>query len=342
MLAATWEMILLSSRGLLFGFGIAGILNVILPPSVVRRYLMKPGFGSTLKASAFGLPLPLCSCSVVPVGVALRRGGASRGATASFMISTPEIGVDSFILSYYLLGPFMAIIRTVAAFASALFVGSIIDAAHEEEPLPQSPVEARGKGRLCTVDAAPPAASTLRWTARILAAVRYGYVELLDDLAVVLAVGIIAAAAISALVPDSAYAALNLGTLPSILLMLVISLPLYVCATSSTPLALAFLEKGVPLGAVLTFLLAGPASNVTTMLAIKKELGKKALIIYITGLAGMSVIFGVLAQYTLSLPALSMAASAVHVHGGHSLIDQVLGAILLTLLITALYRRVRA
>jgi len=298
LLIATWEVFVASAPWLLFGFLVAGLLHVFLPQEKVTKHLGQPGLRSVFIASAVGVPLPLCSCSVIPVAISLRRAGASRGATASFLVSTPEIGVDSFLLSYGLLGAPIAFLRMAAAFVSAFLVGAVIDRTPETPASPTVDPAPCCKGQTNSQNTSaschPGHSLHKRPRNQLLAALHYGFVELVDDLANLLILGFLIAGAISVLVPDSFFLTSGFSHFVTTLLMLLVSLPLYICASSATPIAAALMLKGLNPGAALVFLLAGPASNVTTMLAVKRELGAKALAIYLIGIFGVALSFGAL------------------------------------------------
>ena len=302
---AVWDMLAESGAWLLVGFFIAGILRLLLSREFVQTHLSGGGIKSILKATAIGVPLPLCSCSVIPVAVSLRERGASRGATASFLISTPEIGVDSFLLSSGLLGIPITLFRIVAASFSALAVGLMIDrteTAAEKALHEKSKLEREGD-------------KTLEQKRSFREALRFGYIELVDDIAVSLTIGFFAAGLITAIVPLNYFSDLHVSYPILLLLMLFISLPTYVCATSSTPLAAALLSRGMAPGAVLVFLLAGPATNLATMLVVRQQLGSKALAIYLGGIAAVALGFAFLADAVLG-DVLPTATASAHVHGG--------------------------
>ena len=300
-LIATWNVIVASSPWLLFGFFFAGVMHVLLPAGFIKRQLQAPGIKSVLKASAFGIPLPLCSCSVIPVGISLRRQGASRGATASFFVSTPEIGVDSFLLSFFLLGPLLAVTRVVATLFSAIGVGIVIDkcttvaASTLQQSEPKESCCASDVEQDKTVQST--SARLVDTTKRIF---RFAYVDIFDDLAIVLSVGFLGAGLVSAIVPDDLFQSLGLSSFVSMLIMLLVALPVYVCATSSTPLVAVLLAKGLCPGAAIVFLLAGPATNITTILALSKELGKRGLAVYLAGIIGVSLFFGFLINIVMA------------------------------------------
>lgn len=292
----TWEVIYLSAPSLLFGFLLAGVIHVLLPNALIKKHLKEPGFKSVVKASLIGVPLPLCSCSVIPVAVSLRRDGASRGATASFMVSTPEIGVDSFILSYSLLGPLIAVTRMVAAFISAMFAGALINIFDARDEKMLTATVAHGPHACC----AHENKSSSSVAERIKQILRYGFVEVVDDLAVVLTIGILLAGLIGVLVPEDFFLNWGVGRYGSMLIALLVGLPLYVCATSTTPLAAMLVAKGFDPGAAVVFLLAGPASNITTMLAISRELGTRALAFYIGAITVVSLFVGILVDVLIA------------------------------------------
>jgi uncharacterized protein len=336
-LIATWEIIAVTAPWLLFGLLFAGIIHVLLPTKVIERHLQKPGIKSVLKASLFGIPLPLCSCSVIPVGVSLKKSGASKGATASFMVSTPEIGVDSFLVSYALLGPYLAITRVVSSFLSALSVGALIDNIKDND----KSVKSINHTQPCCQHEIKQTQHTSLGT-RILSAIRYGYINIVNDIAGVLTIGLLLAGLVSVVVPESFFLDLALGPYQSMFIMLFVSLPLYVCATSMTPFAATLMLKGLSPGAALVFLLAGPATNVATMLVVKNQLGTRALIAYLFGIISIALIFGTITNYWFQniMPFESaLLHHSMHDHQNHW--RNLFGIILSLLLCFSLLKRLR-
>ncbi|MBL7662570.1 SO_0444 family Cu/Zn efflux transporter [bacterium] len=323
-LTATWSIVFSSAPYLLLGFFVAGLISQFLPLTLIEKRLAQPGATSVFWATVFGLPLPLCSCSVIPVGTALRQKGASRGATAAFLISTPEIGVDSFILSLGLLGLPLTLIRVVAAFCTAFVVGFFIDKTSEANVTRSGPgVDADpacceghlGKSKLKVLEQPLLVqAISANFSSRLFSAFRYGFIDLPKDLFKVLAVGFVLAGLFSVLVPDDFF--LGFSNVLAVLLMLALSFPLYVCATSATPLAAVLLAKGLPPAAVIVFLLAGPASNITTMGAVRKFLGKKALLLYLIGVSTMTLITASIVGsfFDLKIPHLLSTDREIHHH----------------------------
>ena len=334
-----WSMLAVSAPWLLVGFFGAGLLHAALPRTLIAKHMSRPGLPSVLKASAFGLPLPLCSCSVIPVGVSLRRAGASRGSLASFFVSTPEIGVDSFLLSYVLLGPFFAVLRVVSAFVSAVAAGIGIDLGTRDSAASRNETE---QSSCChSSDNNEPAPEEgEKHQSLLYRSLYFGYVDLLDDIARLLVLGFLLAGLFSTLIPPQAIASLPLEPLWLSVAMLFVSLPVYVCSVSSTPIAAALLAKGVPAGAILVFLLAGPASNVSTMLVIRRELGSKALAIYLLSVAAVALGAASLLDYGLFPPgALQEGAAAALSHGHQANFAQhLLAAVFTVLLAGSLYR----
>jgi uncharacterized membrane protein YraQ (UPF0718 family) len=300
---------LISAPWLLLGLVAAGLIHAWLPMKLVGRALGGSGAGAVLRAALVGAPLPLCSCGTLPAAFSLRRSGASPASTTSFLIATPETGVDSVALSWVLLGPFMALLRPVAAIFSAVAAGLLVGRAGSTEPQPGSgdlggvSVQAQPScdpaSRCCTDQEQPRREGQGVWK-RSFEGLKYAFSSLLDDLALWLGIGIVAAAAVITLLPPDLLASWGSGPL-AMLLILLISVPMYVCATASTPLAHAMLYAGVSPGTVLVFLLAGPASNLASIALVRKELGSRALLAYLVGVAGVSVFLGVLLDFTVGL-----------------------------------------
>jgi len=291
---------------LLFGFFMAGLLRILVPADWLRAKVGRRSFRSVILASLAGVPLPLCSCSVLPTAAALRKSGASKGAVTAFAISTPETGVDSISITYALMDPMMTVSRPLAAFGTALAAGTAVNLleGNDSDAVPEGPQEpvweAQERGAMpetptwepeetaCGPSGAAPSGGKLR------AIIRFAYVELMDDIASWLVIGIVLSGLIGALIPAGALENPALRGLPSMLLMLAIGIPLYVCATSSTPLAAILIQKGLSPGAALVFLLAGPATNATTVTVLTKLLGKRAIAIYLLCIVVFSLLAGFL------------------------------------------------
>lgn len=290
---------------LLLGLVAAGLIKAWVPDALLARWLGGRGFWAVTRAALIGAPLPLCSCGVLPAALGLHRGGASRGATVSFLIATPETGADSIAVSYALLGPFMTVVRPVAAILSAIFTG-LLTTLLPEPPVanaPPAPSRCGCGGGACRAPA--PAPDTFLHKGR--QGLRYAATEILDDIAVWLAIGILLAGIVATVIPPQALAAWGSG-LPAMVLMLLVGIPMYICATASTPLAAALLLAGLSPGTVLVFLLAGPATNIATLAVVRKELGNGVLTAYLAGITVASIGLGLVTDLVADYLALNVMA----------------------------------
>jgi len=282
-----WATVAEMSPYLLFGFFVAGILSVLVSQRLVERHLGGRGIWPLVKASLFGVPLPLCSCGVIPVSMSLHKHGASKGSTVSFLLSTPQTGVDSIFVTLSLLGPLFAIFRPLAAFITGIVGGTFVDAFERK----------RGddsKGPPKCADECCDTTETSHKTARGL---KYGFVTLPRDIGKALMVGLIIAAIISALVPEGYFAGkLGPGILQMVVMM-VLGIPVYVCATASVPVAAVLISTGLTPGAALVFLMTGPATNAASFITIWKVLGKVTAITYLATVAGCALLGGILLDY---------------------------------------------
>ncbi len=263
---------------LLLGFLFAGVLRVVFPKKLITRTMGKGNFRSSLTASLLGIPLPLCSCGVIPTGIGFFRSGASRGSTISFMISTPQTGVDSILATYSLLGWPLAVIRPVVALVTGVLGGVLGNRMERNNGITEE--ESNG------IEEDPPR------TAREV--FRYGFVELLQDISRWLVIGILAAALLSVLIPGDFFTRNISSEYLAMFLMLAASVPLYVCATGSIPIAAVLLMKGLSPGAALVLLMAGPATNIATMAVIGNTLGRRSLWVYLLSIIGGALFFGTL------------------------------------------------
>ncbi|MCG9698250.1 SO_0444 family Cu/Zn efflux transporter [Shewanella sp. Isolate11] len=376
------DLFLDSAPWLLLGLILAGLLKMFVPMTWMHKQLGGHGIKTTVKAALLGAPLPLCSCGVIPAAVGLRRSGASKAATTSFLVSTPETGIDSVSVSYVLLGPFMAVVRPIAAVTSAIVagllvgrddddgqpaadkvVGNGVDAkvtsktsccssekakpetkscctsekteavtssccSSESNKLEHHKVDTAAKSDCCSKDKVEPVSSCcsskagsntetkadngesccestkdvaheLKGTSvlsRIGKGLQYAATDLVRDTTIWLLIGLFFAALVQTYVPGDFLAKWGDGIL-AMLVMVLISVPMYICATASTPIAAGLLLAGVSPGAVLVFMLAGPATNIATLGVVTKELGKRALLGYLGGVLGVALISGVIVNY---------------------------------------------
>ena len=331
------DLFLDSAPWLLLGLVLAGMLKMFVPMSWMQKQLGGHGFKSTVKAALLGAPLPLCSCGVIPAAVGLRRSGASKAATTSFLVSTPETGVDSIAISYVLLGPFMAVVRPIAAIISAITAGLLVGRDDLQQTLNSEASKlshghgtehstksssccskketsstcsgSSDKQRKLARNAEPSScgapkdiAQELRGASisiRIVKGLHFAATDLVRDTTIWLLVGLFFAALVQTYVPVDFMAKWGDGIL-AMLVMVIISVPMYICATASTPIAAGLLLAGVSPGAVLVFMLAGPATNIATLGVVAKELGKRALWGYLGGVLGVALLSGVLVNYLVA------------------------------------------
>ena len=288
---------------LLIGFLFAGILHVFIRKERVAKYLGRNDFGSVINASLLGVPLPLCSCGVIPAGLSFLKNGASKGATVSFLISTPQTGIDSIMVTWSMLGLPMAVIRPIVAFVTGLAGGIVTnklanDDTHsdtitsQEKPIPET------------------------FGAKVREALRYGFVEFLQDISKWLLIGLAAAALLSLLIPDDFFTSHLNNPLLNMFQVLAAAVPLYICATGSVPIAAVLMMKGLSPGAALVFLMAGPATNIATIAVLGKTLGKKATIVYLGTIIGGAILSGL--AIDAFMPAswfMDMMDHSAHRHG---------------------------
>jgi uncharacterized membrane protein YraQ (UPF0718 family) len=281
-----WGTVAEMSPYLLFGFLVAGILSVFISQSIVEKHLGGRGIWPLVKASIFGVPLPLCSCGVIPVSISLHKHGASRSSTISFLLSTPQTGADSIFVTLSLLGPLFAIFRPVAAFVTGIIGGVLVNIFDKEQD------DKKQKSQECTEQCCYG-----NQDKKIVRSLKYGFVTLPRDIGRAMLVGLVVAAVISALVPDG-YFAEHLGTgIFAMVVMMFLGIPVYVCATASVPVAAALILKGLTPGAALVFLMTGPATNAASFITIWKVMGKRTAITYLATVAGCALLGGVLLDY---------------------------------------------
>jgi len=318
------EISLEASPWLLFGLLAAGLIKVWVPESFMKRVLGGRGGWPVVKAALIGAPLPLCSCGVLPAAIGLRRAGASRAATLSFLIATPETGVDSIGISYVLLGPFMTVVRVLAAIFSAILTGlfaalvlsrkgaekvaSVMSANDQQSKVSccsascsSEPEPATDESSCCSSDSCSSDGDNIisqSFWSRNIAGLKYAISDIWDDIVLWLLFGLVLASLIATFIPEQALLDWGSG-LPAMLVMLFVGIPMYICATASTPLAAGLLLAGISPGTVLVLLLAGPATNMATIAIINKEMGKVVMLVYLLGISISSVAFGLLTDFVV-------------------------------------------
>ena len=263
---------------LLLGFLIAGILHVYVPQGFYRKYLSNGNKWAVLWAALLGIPLPLCSCGVIPTAIGLRHEKASKGAVASFLIATPQTGIDSILATFSLMGLGFAIIRPVAALVTGVCGGILVNRLVPEED---------GEVRLrssCHVERGNKLTRVLK----------YAYFQMIQDMGGRLVIGLLVAALIQVIVPEEFFLHFGKQPLLQMLLVLIVAVPMYICSTGSIPVAAALMMKGLSPGAALVMLMAGPAVNLASILVVRKAMGRRFTWIYLLVIVCFSILFGLI------------------------------------------------
>lgn len=310
---------------LLLGFLFAGILHVVMPNQKVVKYLGGSNLRSVINAALLGVPLPLCSCGVIPTGLSFYKNGASKGASVSFLISTPQTGVDSIMITYSMMGLPFAILRPVVAFFTGVVGGVFTNRITQTD----SPI---------TENTSQPNNNAAKKNP-VVEIFRYAFVEFIQDIAKWLAIGIVVAAFISIIIPDGFFTAYLGSPILSMFIVLAASIPMYVCATGSVPIAAVLMMKGLSPGAALVFLMAGPATNAATITMVGKVMGRKALYGYLGSIIFGALFFGILIDYVLPVQWFTMLHNHNHNHNEFiPLWMQVSSSIILGLLLLNAFR----
>ena len=354
---------------LLLGFLLAGIMHAFIPKRYFTRYLSKPDLRSVVNAALLGIPLPLCSCGVLPTAMSLRKEGASKGAATSFLIATPQTGVDSIIATFSLMGLPFAVIRPIVALVTALFGGTLVNVIDKEKPEKAEEAEhccchheeeeaehccchheeeeaghccchheEEEAGHCCCHHEADAKQTT--FFGKCLVALRYAFVDMIADIGKWLVLGLVIAALITVLVPDTFFAVFADNTWLSILLVLAISIPMYICATGSIPIAVALMLKGLTPGAALVLLMAGPAANFASILVIRKQMGLRTLMAYLAAIVGGAIGGALVIDYLLPRAWFTdhLVQMSAHCVEGASWFQWTCTAVLLLLLGYAFYK----
>lgn len=321
---------------LLLGMFVAGLLHVFVSKDFVAKQVGGRDFLSVLKAAVFGVPLPLCSCGVIPTAVYLKESGASKPAVVSFLISTPQTGIDSIIATYGMLGPVMAVYRPISALAMGLFGGAAsLFTTKKSSPSSQISTLNLSNGK------AEQNGGSL--TDKVRSMLSYSFVRFIDDISSQFVAGVFIAGLISFLIPDNFFAdtILSQGIL-SMLLMALVAVPMYVCATGSIPIAVALIAKGFSPGAAFVFLAAGPASNAASMAVLMKSLGKRTTAVYTAAITALSIAFGFLLNYLIDrfdVDVQQMLHHSAHQEMLPPMLVNTAGAVFGVLIIASFYRK---
>jgi len=314
---------------LLLGFLFAGILKAFIPAEGIVRFMGGNNLRSVTNAALLGVPLPLCSCGVLPTAISFFRNGASKASTTSFLISTPQTGVDSILATYAMLGLPFAVIRPFVALVTGIAGGTI-----------SSLVDKRQNG--IPVDRSGMQEARPKMIERFRQVFTYGFGDLIEDIAKWLVIGLLVAALLSLLIPDAFFTQYIGNPWIEMLIVLAASVPLYICATGSIPLAAVLLMKGLSPGAALVLLMAGPATNVATMLVISKTMGKRSFLVYLGTIIAGALLFGFLVNEWLPSGWFLVGHAHQHEHStGGSWVNLLSAVILGSLLLLAFLNKWR-
>ena len=322
---ALWAYILLTAPYLLIGFVASGIIHQYLNLNVIKKHLASKGLGSVIKASLFGVPLPLCSCSVIPAAVTLKKEGASNGATSAFLISTPESGVDSMVMTYGVMDLPMTIIRPIAAFLTAFIAGWGQGLWNTETAL-----EEEAPKTCCSKEKTEEGPS-------IKGALKFAFEDLSDDLATWLFIGLFVGALMNLYLPMELFE--NVPGWAQKLVVLSFGIPFYICASASTPIAASMMIKGMSPGTALIFLLVGPATNFTNIAVLQKYIGKKGVVINVVAIALVSLVLSVVVDYAYEAFSWPTVFKIEDMHDAHNgVFSQVMGVFLSLLILKGIYK----
>lgn len=328
-----------ASPWLLLGLLIAGLMKSFVPTTILSNHLGE-GKLAIVKAAFIGAPLPLCSCGVIPVATQLKRSGASSPATSAFLVATPETGVDSVSVSYALLGPIIAIYRPFAAITSAIMTGLLVSTTNDkktdastnrntssnccasnsdtstataQQHTHENLTPKTAGASSCCASQNTTTTTTTSFLEKSLLGIKYAFTQLIDDLVLWLFIGLLFATLIRTFLPTEFLIHYGSG-LVAMLIMIAISIPMYICATASTPIAAGFILAGISPGTALVFMMAGPATNISTLGVIRAEMGSSVLIRYLLGIATTSIGFGYLLDYGLLKFAINIQEQMNHNH----------------------------
>ena len=294
-LQAALQLALAAAPWLLAGLAVAGAVHALLPQQRLQAWLGGSSAGATARGAVAGAPLPLCSCGAIPAAMALHRGGAGRGPATAFLIGSPGIGIDSLAISYVLLGPLMALVRGLGAVVTALATGLLVGAARSPRaPAAADPGAEAPRARCCEDSCSgepAPAPSPQTFRTRLRDGLAYAFGDILDDIRLWLVLGLLVAGIQLVALPPDTLAAWGSG--PAVmLLMALVGIPMYLCATAATPIAAGLLAAGVSPGTVLVFLLAAPITSLATLGVYRREMGNTALVRYLLGIVASTIVLG--------------------------------------------------
>ncbi len=324
---------------ILFGLLFAGVLHELVPDSIVTKHLGDENIGSVIKSTLFGIPLPVCSCGVIPLASSIKKSGASKGATLSFLISTPITGVDSILATYGMFGWIFTIYRVLTSMIIAMAAGILTNYLDKEV------IQEDIKNEHSCCDSQSSCSMKKEDTKKSFSfkeSIRYAFITLLGDIAKPLLIGLLLGALITVVIPQNLSEVLIEFSWLSYLIAIAIAIPMYVCATASLPIAAALMLAGVSPGAAFVFLSAGPATNTVTIGVVKTMLGKVSLYIYLGTIIVGSIIFGLGLDYIFDANSID-AASLIHIHEEVGLLEilssTILWALMLFFIIKPYFKR---
>lgn len=346
---ALWQLSIAMAPYILFGLLFAGILHELVPDSIVTKHLGKDNVSSVVKSTIFGIPLPVCSCGVIPLATSIKKSGASKGATLSFLISTPITGVDSIMATYGIFGWIFTLYRAITSMIIAMVAGILTNIFDKDTSTSSVTVEVK-KPAFSSV--APQATTSFTMNAQkqeepcgtgtgsccstnnnqtkkfsFTSAITYAFGTLLGDIAKPLFWGLIIGALITVAIPENLSEVLKSYAWLSYIIVIAIAIPMYVCATASLPIAAGLMLSGVSAGAAFVFLSAGPATNTVTIGVVKKMLGTKSLVIYLGSITIGSIFFGLGLDYIFNISDID-PASLIHMEEEAGILDTISSVIL--------------
>jgi uncharacterized membrane protein YraQ (UPF0718 family)/copper chaperone CopZ len=338
-LAQIWIVFVEMSPYLLLGISFVALLDLFISKNFITKQVGTNNLASIIKTAIFGIPLPLCSCGVVPTSVYLEKSGASKPSVVSFLISTPQTGIDSIVATYGMLGPVFAVFRPVAAFIMGI-VGGIVTYFFQKNGK-----DAKTKKINLNLVEIPLENKEKNFWTKSKKSLRYAFIEFIDDISTQFLVGLIIAGAISFFLPNDFFASVFKGNeVVGMAVVILFAIPMYVCATASIPIAMSLMMKGFSPGIAYVFLVAGPVTNAASISILSKVLGKKLLVVYVSTVIVLAVLFGVLLNWIFSVTGIDPHSQMNHIHlHNHSVAfsiwDYIFALFFLILLLSSYYRK---
>jgi len=321
-----WKFLTLSAPYLLFGLLFAGVIHQYVSVDTIKKWFGGNKLSGVFKASMIGVPLPLCSCSVIPAAVTLKKNGAGNGATSGFLISTPESGVDSIAVTYGMMDPLMTVVRPLAGFISAFIAGAMQIVLKTDIEIPQE----EEKKHCCSGGGKQKESAAKK-------VVKYAYVDLLEDIASWLAFGILVGALVDVFIPADIFT--KFDGFGARIAFILIGVPVYICASASTPIAASLILKGLSPGTALIMLIVGPATNISNLLVLQKYMGKKAIAVNLICISLTALAFSFIVDWLYKVLEIPISFKITEEHDHSNIVITILTWIFIGLLLKALYKR---